>query len=207
MQSANGRSYIRRTVPMVATVAAMPLAMAAVAIAAQPDSIANQPVVITDGSVTIDAQPGSTLEVAGTVPPPSFNDSATMTVGGNTFICPNSGFPASYRGYATTGYSPPPGRPFGSYAPTVLTGGKSVVGAFEIFNGGTCLTAGANLDVSGFSANPGSTWLVSITCNGTSKSGSGLTPIYSGGTASWHWATLFNLPNPPTKTTCSIVHN
>jgi len=94
----------------------------------------------------------------------------------------------------------------GSYSPTGLTGGRTVIRLFDLLCNNTII---ARLDVSGFSSNPGQTWLTSVTCNGVTKLASASTYIYSGGTGEWLWNGGFGFLFLPNGTTvnCSITHN
>jgi hypothetical protein len=98
--------------------------------------------------------------------------------------------------------------PIGSYSPSGLTGGKTVYTVLDI-----CYSV-ATLNVDGFSSNPGSGWLTSITCNGITKTGS--TAAYAWGIygyrpqmAAWSWTTTFGFSDLPagTNVSCTIVHN
>lgn len=96
---------------------------------------------------------------------------------------------------------------FGSYSPTVLTGGDTVTAVFdETSNCG--FTAGSWLEVSGFSADPGAAWLTSITCNGVQKLESIAGFSYTSGIAFWDWSTTFGLSGKlGSNVSCTIVHN
>lgn len=98
---------------------------------------------------------------------------------------------------------------FGSYSPTALTGGNTVAHVFDYLSVFGCGSA-AVLQVSGFSADPGSSWLTSITCNGVTRSQPTAIHSYGAGIAVWRWnANLFgfiSLPNG-TNVGCTIVHN
>lgn len=93
----------------------------------------------------------------------------------------------------------------GSYSPTGLTGGNTVAAATNIVS---CVgSVGSALEVSGFTSNPGSSWLTSITCNGVELLASAATAYsFSDGWGIWDWSTGFNLVNG-TKVSCTIVHN
>jgi hypothetical protein len=95
----------------------------------------------------------------------------------------------------------------GSYSPTGLTGGKTVVlvADFAQIFCGVDLTF---LKVSGFSTDPGSSWLTSITCNGITNVPAGY--WFSGNTATWQWSSKrFGLAPlaDGTNVSCAIVHN
>jgi hypothetical protein len=98
----------------------------------------------------------------------------------------------------------------GSYSPTGLTGGETVVSLFTAVIGPLCEgTLNGYFQVSGFSSNPGQSWLTSVTCNGTTKTGGTATYSYSSGTAEWSWgATTWGFPgNSGSQLGCTIVHN
>jgi len=96
----------------------------------------------------------------------------------------------------------------GSYSPTGLTGGKTVTVVVDsLFPFGGCSNF-SGLNVSGFSSDPGKSWLTSITCNGVTDSGSSASYGYSGGLASWTWSTLFGFTgHSGTNYSCTIVHS
>lgn len=96
----------------------------------------------------------------------------------------------------------------GSYSPTGLTGGKTVADLYdhESIGSGICVfPKGSVLTVSGFSANPGASWLSSVTCNGVTNSESASTFSYSGGSASWQWTQTFGFGDGTDS--CTIVHD
>lgn len=121
-------------------------------------------------------------------------DNATLTVGGFAYDC--GGFPEMWRGYF-------PSPPTGSYSPTSLTGGKTALVVMDVFGG---CGSFSQVSVSGFSSNPGSSWLTSMTCNGGMQSGTAAGFYYSGGIANWTWSALFGLPSSG-SVGCSMVHN
>lgn len=116
---------------------------------------------ITDGNLQrLLALLLSVLVIAPRPSDASSSDSGTLTVGDHTNICipPGTGNPMTY-GF-TSGL-------IGSYSPIGLTSGFSVASIVDIhyscsFHG----FAETSFDVTGFSANPDSQWLISITCNG-----------------------------------------
>jgi hypothetical protein len=129
------------------------------------------------------------------------SDTGTLLVGHGTFPClpiPPGGSSPVY-GYDAS---------FGSYSPTGLTGGKTVVLIWD-FHVGNCGVNHSNLEINGFSSDPGSSWLTSITCNGVSNpqsSASGYS--YSGGAAIWAWSQFFGLSSKVgSNVSCTIVHN
>lgn len=89
----------------------------------------------------------------------------------------------------------------GSYAPTGLTGGKTVHDLYDFavcssvsqppncpYSGITTLTQYGELDISGFTANPGIDWLTSVTVGSVTRTGATATYTYAGGTAMWKWS-------------------
>lgn len=131
-------------------------------------------------------------------------DTATLTIG--RFASGNcGGSTLTYSGY------PWPG---GSYSPTGLTGGETVIAVQDITCGSAysppfLYTIMSQVQISGFSADPGQAWLTSITCNTatkTSATASGFS--YSSGTAIWAWTTTFGFWLEPVGTnySCRITH-
>jgi hypothetical protein len=121
------------------------------------------------------------------------SDTATEAVGYFTFLDGSDWY-----GYHST--------IVGSYSPTSLTGGKTVYAAFDY--GGVY----AQVYVSGFSSDPGSAWLSSVTCKGTtlSQGAPGAAFSYSAtyGIAYWGWSSPFGLASAlGTNVSCTIVHN
>ena len=101
----------------------------------------------------------------------------------------------------------------GSYSPTGLTGGTTLTGIYDYLDpfGSCSLGPGAwsQMQVTGFSGNPGSGWLNSVTCNGVTKTGASSSFQYASGTAMWMWGSIFNfitLTGGGT-TGCTINHN
>ena len=96
----------------------------------------------------------------------------------------------------------------GSYSPTGLTGGQTVSDLEDDYHcNGTYLET--FFVVTGFSADPGKSWLTSVTCNGVTNSvGSSTYDGYSSGRAQWHWTNAFGLNSKVgTNVSCSIVHS
>jgi hypothetical protein len=97
----------------------------------------------------------------------------------------------------------------GYNSPTGLTGGKTVKLVAD-FAQTFCGLNLSFLKVSGFSTNPGSGWLTSITCNGVTNSPASGSFSFSGDTGHWQWFGrpfgLAPLANG-TNVSCSIVHN
>ena len=106
------------------------------------------------------------------------------------------------------GYDPPNG--WGSYSPTTLTGGYTVTLLMDAGASGVSCEAAAvnaNFSVSGFSSNPGSSWLTSVTCDGVELLASNGTFGYSSGTASWVWSNSQFYFSIGDQVSCTIVHN
>ena len=122
---------------------------------------------------------------------------------------------AVYPGCSTilSGYSSP--LSFGSYSPTGLAGGETVVSILDSlsFSYPGCPDY-SEITVSGFSSNPGVGWLTSISCNGVTNPATSATYTYLGsGEASWQWSTEFNITfngqgqSFSGNVSCTIVHN
>jgi hypothetical protein len=130
------------------------------------------------------------------------SDDGTLTVGGTSVPC--TGGEQLLRGYSGS-------LPFGAYSPTGLTGGDTVSSVFDNtpFLCGPTYTAFSYLAISGFSSNPGSSWLSSITCNGvTNEQSHSSQYVYSSGTAEWYWYTQFGLASHNgSNVACTIVHS
>lgn len=130
-------------------------------------------------------------------------DNGTLTVGRITIPagCGPS-WPPGMFDLHLSGYSG-----FGSsYSPTGLTGGQSVQWIYDQDCGGNFDRA--ELWISGFTSDPGSTWLNSITCNGATKTAATASYWYLGNTAQWVWLTPFYFFLEPAGTidSCSIDH-
>ena len=79
----------------------------------------------------------------------------------------------------------------GSYSPTGLTGGTTVSYLYTMVVGMSCTGIyNGYFGVSGFSSNPGQSWLTSVACNGVTVSGGAATYSYSSGRAEWIWGGL-----------------
>jgi hypothetical protein len=127
------------------------------------------------------------------------SDNGTLTVGQASVAC----IPPLHGTVTDDGYNP--ALTIGAYSPTGLTGGDTV-GSIVDFHGGGCFGTFSFLVVTGFSADPGSGWLSSITCNSVKNSQSSATYTYSSGEARWQWSTTFGLTNG-TQVGCTIVHS
>ncbi len=77
------------------------------------------------------------------------------------------------------GYAPG----FGSLSPAVLGDGKTVVTLDDVTT-----TVTRQIQISGFSADPGIGYLYSLTGNGLTLLGASATYSYSGGLAGWEWS-------------------
>jgi hypothetical protein len=133
------------------------------------------------------------------------SDSGTMTVGATLELC--HGLPY----FETQGYETSPA--LGTYSPLGLTGGETVVVLMNNVVFPTplgCPALGSSYAyffATGFSSNPGSSWLISITCDGVTLPGSSATFDYGAG-AAWIWnGSLFTLPGNGMQTSCIIQHN
>jgi hypothetical protein len=130
------------------------------------------------------------------------SDSGTLTPGTVTQFCPPT-FTTNFTLVGVIRGS------IGTYSPTGLTGGKTF-NAITDERKGTCGTSSlSTFSATGFSSNPGSTWLTSITCNGVTNMGSSAIQfIYTSatGTAAWQWSQEFGLSNG-SQVSCTIVHS
>lgn len=102
----------------------------------------------------------------------------------------------------------------GSYSPTGLTAGKTIASVYGVMGLNIprgCTANGTALQVSGFSANPGSSWLISIACNGITDTPSTAAFAYDSGsgTATWAWGgALYNFGlSSGAQVSCTIVHS
>lgn len=96
----------------------------------------------------------------------------------------------------------------GSYNPTGLTGGESL-NAINDFDSVTCSATTSAISVSGFSSNPGSSWLTSVTCNSVERTGSNAIEYsYASvtGTAAWIFDGHFGFANTD-QYSCAITHS
>lgn len=126
-------------------------------------------------------------------------DDGTITVG----KFGGGGLPLCFWGYSSSSIA------FGSYSPTGLTGGRTVAYLNTDVTGPNCLGGFyGNFGASGFSSDPGQSWLTSVTCNGTTKLGAIATYSYSSGTAQWTWSfTTWDFPSKAgSQFACTIVH-
>jgi hypothetical protein len=122
-------------------------------------------------------------------------DNGTLTAGTSVAgLC--SGHPIILHGYISGG--------IGSYSPTGLTGGQTVSDVYDQENTPPCVPAAVSVSVSGFSSDPGSSWLTSITCDGVEKT-THTAYLYSAGVATWNYSGVFGLVSG--NYSCSIVHS
>jgi len=132
------------------------------------------------------------------------SDTGTLLVGvGPASFCPLSPSPLpDYFGFEAS-------LSIGSYSPTGLTGGKTVADLVDSSAGLDCvMPAFSEIVISGFSSNPGHSWLSSVKCGSLTNAGSSATYSYSGGSANWTWSTKFGfLSQYNTNVSCTIVHN
>jgi hypothetical protein len=124
------------------------------------------------------------------------SDSGTLTPGTFTFTCPFHIGHFNQVGFGGT---------FGVYSPIGLTGGKTVGEIFDEAPAGCGLNV-SFFSVTGFSSDPGTAWLTSVTCNGITNARSAAVYQYSGGTAQWFWFQKFGLSNG-SQVSCTIIHN
>lgn len=122
-------------------------------------------------------------------------DYAALTVGRDRAPCGSGQF--IYSGYIEDH--------LGSYSPTGLTGDTRVRSIYEVSGCGLK----SFVTISGFTQDPGSHWLVSITCNGVKQTGVAAVYFnYGNGTASWQWNQPLGLKaqNTDANVGCSLVH-
>ena len=131
----------------------------------------------------------------------STSDSGTLLVGESVFFCgPSLGSALIFGFSSITGT--------GSYSPTGLTGGDTVAIVEDVLPA-SCIRNFSALSVSGFSSNPGGSWLVSITCNGKEAVGTSASYSYTSGVASWQWGgAKFGLSSENGDNVgCTVTHN
>jgi chitodextrinase len=96
---------------------------------------------------------------------------------------------------------------FGSISPTTLRNGIQSYYYFTDTIGGNL--PGGGVAISGFSADPGSGWLISATAGAITRQGTAAAYIYSNGVAQWFWggaSNQFGLPSSGTVSV-SLVHH
>jgi|SRR6185437_15556209 len=130
------------------------------------------------------------------------SDAGTLLVGVNywTACSPTSTLFPYYYGFSRL-------MSLGSYSPTGLTGGKTEV---EVLDPGTCTGSGPLVTISGFSQDPGQSWLSSVKCGSVTNTGTSAKYYsYSSGTASWLWTTdPFGFSSKVgSNVGCTMVHN
>lgn len=130
------------------------------------------------------------------------SDIGTLTIGHTVLGSCDSSFQV-FAGFYTS--------KTGSYSPTGLTGGNAVYSVGDSVFGHGC-SAFSALVVSGFSSNPGQSWLTSTACNGVTNSGSSVFLFQYDSTdhvATWYWIALFGLTGLSTGTnvSCTIEHS
>lgn len=123
-------------------------------------------------------------------------DNGTLTSGGSSFG-PCGEFQTVGDGYYSS--------LMGSYSPTELTGGNTLFGIYDVIRPGCTNPGNSSIIVSGFSSNPGSSWLTSVTCNGVENTAGSASFTYSSGQAIWSWSKLFGFSGSGNYS-CSIVH-
>ena len=126
------------------------------------------------------------------------SDSGTLTPVEQFVVCDP---PSIVPFYSLIGY----GTAWGTYSPTGLTGGKTIAQIGDEAPDG-CGTNQSFLIISGFSSNPGSSWLTSITCNGVTNLAPAGGYSYSSGLAEWVWSKTFGLSGED-QVSCTIVHS
>ena len=127
------------------------------------------------------------------------SDNGTITVG-EQLGCPG-GPPIDTWGFVSS---------TGSYSPTGLTGGKTVTALYTLKVGTICASPfNGRLEVSGFSSDPGQSWLTSVECNGITATGGTATYFYGSGTSTWAWSGVsWGFPSKAgLQLSCTIVHS
>ena len=89
---------------------------------------------------------------------------------------------------------------YGSMSPTSMVDGKSYSQWWDS-------SVGSTFALSGFTSNPGQSFLISATCLSVTKTGASATYSYANGIATWVWSSLFGFNSTHTTATCSVVHN
>ncbi len=102
----------------------------------------------------------------------------------------------------------------GSFSPTSLTGGKTLVDLSErgydsYPDCDNSAAVSSTVTVSGFSMDPGISWLVSVTCDRITFKGKSVDYSYSSGNATWVWRGGFGHLSKVSGVTvsCSISHS
>ena len=124
-------------------------------------------------------------------------DTGTMTEGSKSIYNFTSNYWTTYLGYYSSW--------IGSYTPTALSGGRTLLRFYDIgaCSSGPipCATYNSVVTVGGFSSDPGSGWLASASANGVTKLGSAAFYSYSSGSATWQWSGTFGFTGSGTITT------
>lgn len=128
------------------------------------------------------------------------SDNGTLKVGSHSINC-GSG-EANFYGFSSI-------TDLGSYSPTGLTGGTTVVELYDSEPTGiACGSTFSVFEVSGFSSDPGSNWLTSVECNGFTLESSSASYSYGSGYALWQWSSVFGFYSKVgSNVTCTIVHS
>ncbi len=167
----------------------------------RPAAIAGTPVVVTDGTVKLKPDSGTTVVATTFSASPSTTDTGTLTTGSVNATCSADLGSLIYAGYSNGLF----GLTFGTYTPTTLTGGHTVKGVAIISGSAGCASRyGSYLNITGFTANPGTSWLTSIKCGTVTLASSAATFSYASGSATWFWHNSF-LP-VSVNTSCTIIH-
>jgi hypothetical protein len=90
----------------------------------------------------------------------------------------------------------------GSISPTTVTGGEGYAEWFDID------TSLSFVAISGFSSDPGQSWLTSAQCYSVTMTGASATYSYNSGAATWRWSGAFGFGHVPiTNASCVLVHS
>jgi hypothetical protein len=135
------------------------------------------------------------------------SDQTTLTSVVNNTSCGSIG----QYSLVVTGYDPGFSQG-GAYTPPTLTGGQTVDALYNLTgqHGPVCPVLGGTLYIAGFSADPGASWLSSVTCNGTTLTevAGSTNYAYDAGDGVAHWVWPKTYWNIGTGTySCTIVHN
>jgi len=119
---------------------------------------------------------------------------------------PFPGITLTFSGYDSSAPS------YGSYSPTGLGGGITVITLYELAVNGT--SNSTTFRITGFTSNPGVSYLLHLTCNGVTVAGGHATRTYdsSTGTVTYTWSSpdpLFGLSSLSvgTNVSCAVEHS
>lgn len=132
--------------------------------------------------------------IASAQTPGTVADTPTIVTGGATFG------PEGFSNGTTYGT-------FGSISRAKTADGYQYVGFFDTYqNGKVGACTHTILEVSGFSSDPGQSWLVSAADNGVTFTGSAARYSYSSGKSTWSWHCGPAFYNKPSPSQATIIH-